>query len=64
MLTPATIEGALPFLLACAFKLTVLLASAYVIVFALRHRSSALRHHVWAGRLGRVTGAGFFDHES
>lgn len=48
MHAPATIVASLTFLLGCAVKLTVLLASAYVIVFTLRHRSSALRHHVWA----------------
>jgi len=48
MLPAATVEASLTFLLACTVKLTVLLASAYVIAFALRSRSSALRHHVWA----------------
>jgi TonB family protein len=51
MLAPATIEAPLTFLLACAAKLTVLLATAYVIVFALRRRSSALRHRVWAATI-------------
>ncbi|HEV7363802.1 MAG TPA: 3-hydroxyacyl-CoA dehydrogenase family protein, partial [Solirubrobacteraceae bacterium] len=30
-----------------------------------RYRAAPLlRHHVWAGRLGHATGAGFFDHDS
>jgi 3-hydroxybutyryl-CoA dehydrogenase len=30
-----------------------------------RYRAAPLlRHQVWAGRLGRATGAGFFDHDS
>ena len=51
MLAPATIEAPLAFFLACGVKLTVLLAGAYVIAFALRSRSSALRHHVWAAAI-------------
>jgi TonB family protein len=51
MLAPATLEAALTFLLACAVKLTVVLASAHVIALALRRRSSALRHHVWAATI-------------
>jgi len=51
MLAPAAIEASLTFLLACAVKLTVLLASSNVMVFALRRCSSALRHHVWAATI-------------
>jgi len=44
----ASPEVTLEFLLACFVKATVFLAGAWTISIALRGRSSALRHHVWA----------------
>jgi TonB family protein len=45
-------EAALPFLVACCTKITILLACAWFIVILLRQRSSAaLRHHVWAAAI-------------
>src|SRR5277367_4093333 len=46
--TLADYEQALAFLVACCAKATILLAGAWLIVVALRQRSSALRHHVWS----------------
>jgi hypothetical protein len=51
MSTLANSEPALTFLIACCAKATILLACAWVTVIALRQRSSALRHHVWAGAI-------------
>ena len=49
--TLADYEQALAFLVACCAKATVLLAGAWLIVIALRQRSSALRHHVWTAAI-------------
>jgi len=51
MSTLANSEPALTFLIACCAKATILLACAWVTVIAPRQRSSALRHHVWAGAI-------------
>ncbi len=51
MSTLANSEPALTFLIACCAKETILLASAWITVIALRQRSSALRHHVWAAAI-------------
>ena len=48
MTTLANSESVLTFLIACCAKATILLACAWITVIALRQRSSALRHHVWA----------------
>jgi TonB family protein len=40
-------EPALAFLTACFAKATLLLVLAWTVVFTLRDRSAALRHHVW-----------------
>jgi TonB family protein len=49
MSTLASSEPALAFLFACGVKATILFACAWIIVLALRERSSAAqRHHVWA----------------
>jgi TonB family protein len=47
----ANSEPALTFLIACCAKATILLACAWITVIALRQRSSALRHHVWAAAI-------------
>jgi TonB family protein len=49
--TPANYELALAFLLACCAKATILFGVAWLIVVALRLRSSALRHHFWAAAI-------------
>jgi len=49
--TLANSEPALTFLIACCAKATILLACAWITVIALRQRSSALRHHVWAAAI-------------
>src|SRR5258708_11951619 len=51
MSTLANYELALTFFLACCAKATILLACAWITVLALRQRSSALRHHVWAAAI-------------
>ena len=51
MSTLANSEPALTFLIACCAKATILLACAWITVIALRQRSSALRHHVWAAAI-------------
>ncbi len=51
MSTLANSEPALTFLIACYAKATILLACAWITVIALRRRSSALRHHVWAAAI-------------
>src|SRR6266576_2907421 len=51
MSTLANSELALTFLIACCAKATILLACAWTTVIALRRRSSALRHHVWAAAI-------------
>ena len=51
MSTLANSELALTFLIACCAKATILLACAWITVIALRRRSSALRHHVWAAAI-------------
>jgi len=48
----ANSDLALPFLISCWAKATLLLAGAWLIVFALRQRSSAAqRHHLWAAAM-------------
>ena len=49
--TLADYEQALAFFAVCCAKATVLLAGAWLIVVALRQRSSALRHHVWTAAI-------------
>jgi TonB family protein len=44
-------EQELAFLLACCVKATILLGVAWLIASALRHSSSAMRHHVWAAAI-------------
>jgi TonB family protein len=51
MSTLANSEPALTFLIACCAKATILLACAWITVIALRQRSSALRHHMWAAAI-------------
>ncbi len=51
MSTLANYELALAFFLACCAKVTLLLACAWITAIALRQRSSALRHHVWAAAI-------------
>ena len=51
MSTLANSEPPLTFLIACCAKATILLACAWITVIALRQRSSALRHHVWAAAI-------------
>lgn len=51
MLDIAAAGASLAFLLACAAKLTLILAFAWLAVFVLRRNSSALRHHVWAAAI-------------
>jgi len=51
MSTLANYELALTFFLACYAKVTLLLACAWITAIALRQRSSALRHHVWAAAI-------------
>jgi TonB family protein len=51
MSTLANSEPALPLLIACCAKATILLACAWITVIALRRGSSALRHHVWAAAI-------------
>ena len=51
MSTLANSGPALTFLIACCAKATILLACAWIMVIALRQRSSALRHHVWAAAI-------------
>ncbi len=51
MSTLANYELALTFFLACCAKVTLLLACAWITAIALRQRSSALRHHVWAAAI-------------
>jgi len=46
--TFADYEMALAFLIACCAKASILFVWAWIMVFALRWGSSALRHHVWA----------------
>jgi TonB family protein len=48
----ANSDLALPFLISCWAKATLLLAGAWLMVFALRQRSSAAqRHHLWAAAM-------------
>ena len=47
----ANSDLALAFLISCWAKATLLLAGAWLMVLALRQRSSALRHHVWAAAM-------------
>lgn len=51
MLLLAAAGASLAFLLACAAKLTLILAFAWLAVFVLRRNSSAMRHHVWAAAI-------------
>jgi TonB family protein len=51
MNTLANSEPALMFLIACCAKATVLITCACIIAIAMRLRSSALRHHVWAAAI-------------
>lgn len=52
---PGSAEAA-AFLLACTIKTTLLLGLSWITVSALRHRSAAMRHQVWAlGILGSLT---------
>jgi len=51
MSTLANSEPPLTFLIACCAKATILLACAWITAIALRQRSSALRHHVWAAAI-------------
>ncbi len=51
MFAPTASESVLTFLFAALLKLTVLLALAYAIAFALRRNSAALRHHLWAAAI-------------
>ncbi len=51
MTTLANSESVLTFLIACCAKATILFACAWITVIALRQRSSALRHHVWAAAI-------------
>ena len=51
MLLLAAAGASLAFLLACAAKLTLILAFAWLAVFLLRRNSSAMRHHVWAAAI-------------
>jgi TonB family protein len=44
-------DYALAFLIACAVKATVVLAFAWLFIFALQKFSAALRHHVWAAAI-------------
>jgi TonB family protein len=48
MSTLANPEFRLAFLISCSAKATILFVCAWIMVFALRRGSSALRHHVWA----------------
>lgn len=47
MVAPNASQSAFAFFMAFSLKLTALLACAWLMVFALRRASSALRHHVW-----------------
>jgi len=51
MSTLANSGLALAFLFACCAKATILLSCAWIVAIALRQRSSALRHHVWAAAI-------------
>jgi len=51
MSTLANSGPALTFLIACCAKAAILLACAWITAIALRQRSSALRHHVWAAAI-------------
>ncbi len=52
MSVPAGYELAVSFLIACCAKATIFLSCAWLIVIALRQRSSAAqRHHVWASAI-------------
>jgi TonB family protein len=53
-------EFAITFLLACFAKASILLTGAWVVSIALRRRSSALRHHVWATAILSSTVLPFF----
>jgi TonB family protein len=58
----ANSELALAFLISCWAKATPLLAGAWLIVFALRQRSSAAqRHHVWAASMLAALALPFFS---
>jgi len=48
MLTSFILHSAISFLIALSLRLTLLLGLATVLVIALRRRSAALRHQVWA----------------
>ena len=56
----ANYEHGLAFLLACCAKATVVIATAWVIVVALRRRSSAIRHHIWAASILAALGLPLF----
>jgi TonB family protein len=56
----ASSEVALEFLLACCAKATILLSCAWIVAIALRQRSSALRHHVWAAAIVASLALPFF----
>jgi TonB family protein len=60
MSLPAHPEFAITFLLACFAKATILLTGAWAVSIALRRRSSALRHHVWAAAILASTALPFF----
>jgi TonB family protein len=49
--TLANYELPLAFLLTCCAKATILFSAAWLFAAALRKRSSALRHHVWAAAI-------------
>ncbi|MGB6669949.1 MAG: M56 family metallopeptidase [Candidatus Acidiferrum sp.] len=46
-----SLQPALAFLISCCAKGSLLLAAGWVIAIALRRRSSAVRHHVWASAI-------------
>jgi TonB family protein len=62
MNTFANSELALAFLISCWAKATLLLSGAWLLVFALRQRSSAAqRHHVWAAAMLASLALPFFS---
>jgi hypothetical protein len=62
MNAPANSELALAFLISCWAKATLLLSGAWLMVMALRQRSSAAqRHHVWAATMLASLALPFFS---
>ena len=51
MLPVSAPGAALDFLIVCTIKLTLILAFACFVIFALRKSSSAIRHHTWAAMI-------------